>query len=411
MTANRSTPPIRAVLAALVAAFALSHAYRTVLTLVALPLRDELGLGDDVIGMAGAAFHLAFGIMQLPVGVMLDRYGPRHTILAVFPATVIGAAITAMADGAPALILGQSLIGVGCAPCMLVPLVVISRLRPPAEFSRLSSIVLAIGSTGMLMTGTPLAWVVEHASWRAAFWLLAAVSAIAWAWCWAMVPGESTEGRREQHKHATALRDFGRILANRHMLGMIALGSVTYASFISLRGLWLVPLMSGRHGFSLVESGHVALLVSSMALVSPLIAGRLDPGGPARRLLITGCALAYVAMFALLATGTTPLGDAGLTLVLAIASGYMLLQYSEVREAWPPEMSGRALAIFNSAMLFGVALMQWGSGAAAAAADRFGTSPVAAAFWAIAAMLLSGMAIYLVLRPAAGTAAGIPGRG
>lgn len=395
---DRSPVPIWTALAALIAAFALSHAFRTVITLVALPLRDELGLRDDAIGLVGGAFHLAFGIMQLPIGIMLDQYGPRRTILAAFPAAVIGAAVTATATGVPALLVGQWLVGIGCAPCFLATLIVISRSRPPAEFSRLSGIVLGMGSAGMLVTGTPLAWVVENLSWRATFWLLAAVSAAAWAWCWAVVPDEPAHSRRERPRHADALREVGRILLNRHMLGMIALGSVTYASFISLRGLWLVPLMSDRHGFTLVESGHVALLGSIMALIGPLVAGRLDPGGPGRRLLIAGCTLAYAAMFAVLALGTTPLGDAGLTLVLAVVSGYMLLHYSEVREIWPPAMSGRALAIFNSAMFLGVAAMQWASGAAAAA-DPLGTGPVAAAFWTIAAMLLAGTALYLGLRP------------
>ncbi len=411
MTTNRSNAAIWAALAALVAAFALSHAFRTVVTLVALPLRDELGLREDAIGIVGGAFHLAFGVMQLPVGIMLDQYGPRRTVLVSFPAAILGAVITAMADGMPALLVGQWLVGIGCAPCFLATLILISRSRPPSEFSRLSGIVLGIGSAGMLITGTPLAWVVEHVSWRAAFWSLAAVSAAAWAWAWAVVPGEPAHARRERAPHADVLLGIGRILANRHMLGMVALGAVTYASFISLRGLWLVPLMSGRHGFSLVESGHVALLGSLMALVGPLIAGRLDPGGKGRRLLIAGCTLAYAAMFVVLALGTTALLDAGLTLVLAVVSGYMLLHYSEVRELWPPEMAGRALAIFNSAMFLGVALMQWASGLAAAAADGPGADPVAAAFWTMTAMLLAGTALYLLLGPTARRAATRTGAG
>src|SRR5690606_8285854 len=168
-----------------------------------------------------------------------------------------------------------------------------------------SGIVLGIGSAGMLITGTPLAWVVEHVSWRAAFWSLAAVSAAAWAWAWAVVPGEPAHARRERAPHADVLLGIVRILANLHKPGMVALGPFIYSSFTRLRGLWLVPLMSGRHGFSLVESGHVALLGSLMALVGPLIAGRLDPGGKGRRLLIAGCTLAYAAMFVVLALGTT----------------------------------------------------------------------------------------------------------
>jgi sugar phosphate permease len=65
---NASRYPAWAMLAALTAAFALSHAFRTVVTLVALPLRSELGLGNDTIAFIGGAFHITFGAMQLPMG-------------------------------------------------------------------------------------------------------------------------------------------------------------------------------------------------------------------------------------------------------------------------------------------------------------------------------------------------------
>lgn len=400
MPADRSHSPLSTALAALISAFALSQAFRTVVTLVALPLQAEFGVGDDMIGVVGGAFHLAFGLMQLPVGFMLDRHGPRRTILLSFPAAVAGALVSATASSIPMLIVGQWLVGIGCAPCFLAPLVVVSRLRSPTEFSRLSGIVLGVGGAGMLLTGTPLAWVVDAFSWRSAFWVLAVAAAASWLWCWKSVPRLEPIVTGAGHASTTrTLLEFGRILRNRHMLGMIALGWVTYASFISLRGLWLVPLLVGRHEFTLVASGHLALAGSILALIGPPVAGRLDPGGAGRRIVLAGGTLAYAGFFALLAHGIGAAGDAALTLVLALASGYVVLLYSEVREIWPPAMAGRALAIVNSAMFLGVAAMQWASGVAAASTRPAGMDPPAAAFWSITAMLLAGTALYLLLRP------------
>jgi sugar phosphate permease len=91
----------------LTAAFALSHAFRTVVTLVAMSLRSELGLGNETIGLVGAAFHISFGVMQLPMGVALDLYGPRRIVALVFPVAVGGAILAILSSDAQSLVAGQ----------------------------------------------------------------------------------------------------------------------------------------------------------------------------------------------------------------------------------------------------------------------------------------------------------------
>ena len=81
----------------------------------------------------------------------------------------------------------------------------------------------------------------------------------------------------------------------------MALGAVTYASFITLRGLWLGPLLIERYGFSLLQSGNVALAVSVASLFGPPVFGRLDTMGAARRPRIVGFSLLMAAAFAVLA--------------------------------------------------------------------------------------------------------------
>jgi sugar phosphate permease len=95
---NPSRYPVWAELAVLTAAFALSHAFRTVVTLVAMSLRSELALGNETIGLVGAAFHITFGVMQLPMGLALDLYGPRRVVAVVFPVAVGGAILTVLSS-------------------------------------------------------------------------------------------------------------------------------------------------------------------------------------------------------------------------------------------------------------------------------------------------------------------------
>jgi predicted MFS family arabinose efflux permease len=396
---NPSRYPAWAELAVLTAAFALSHAFRTVVTLVAMSLRSELGLGNESIGLVGAAFHVTFGVMQLPMGIALDLYGPRRVVAVVFPAAVGGAIITVLSSDAQGLVAGQLLIGLGCSPVFLAALVIIGRNYAEAQFSRLSGIVLGVGGAGMLITGTPLAWVVDAWSWRAAYLVLTLASVVAWALILLLLSADRVIEDRQGRTFAAALQQTKAILAEPQIKGIIVLGAVTYASFISLRGLWLVPLLTDRHGLTLIESGHVALAGSIVVLFGPPLFGRVDPGGRKRRALIVGCTIAYAGLFALLASGTSATSDIVLTVIVSALAGYFVLQYADVRSSFALSVLGRAMAVFNTSMFLGVAAMQWTSGLAASAASERGVDPLSAALWVIAVLLLTGAAAFAFLPP------------
>jgi hypothetical protein len=180
-------------------------------------------------------------------------------------------------------------------------------------------------------------------------------------------------------------------------MGIIALGAVTYASFISLRDLWLVPLMTDRHGLTLIESGHVTLAGSIVVLFGPPLFGRVDPGGCKRRRLIVGCTIVYAGLFALLASGTSATSDVVLTVIVSGLAGYFVLQYADVRSSFALAVLGRASAVFNTSMFLGVAGMQWMSGLAASAASERGMDPLCAALWVISVLLLTGAGAFVFL--------------
>jgi MFS family permease len=168
----RAAPGVWLMLTALGTMFALSHAFRTVATIMAAPLRADLDASPQDLGLVAGAFHLSFGALQVPVGVALDRYGPRRTVAVTFVAVVLGAVVSALAPTVAVLVAGQLVIGAGCAPALLAAMVFIAQRYPPERFARLSGWVLAFGGLGMMLTGTPLAWVVGAWSWRAGFLVL-----------------------------------------------------------------------------------------------------------------------------------------------------------------------------------------------------------------------------------------------
>src|SRR5690606_28403323 len=225
--------------------FALSQAFRTVAAIMAAPLQGEFHLSPQQLGLFAGAFHFAFGALQLFMGIGIDLHGLRRTVLFASPLMVLGAAVSALATSFPLLVAGQVLIGVGCAPAFLVCTVYIARHFPAERFAAVSGTILAVGSVGMLVTGTPLAWLIEASSWRMGFWVLGLAAVLSWVaialWVHEPMPAAAPGAPRESL--GQAVRTFGQLFRLPHTLGIVLFSLVTYASFVALRGLWLGPLM------------------------------------------------------------------------------------------------------------------------------------------------------------------------
>ena len=375
-------------LLALLSGFALSQSYRTITAIVAQGLQQDFGLSAQALGAFAGLFGLSFGVAQLLMGITMDRYGLRPTVLASAPVSIAGAALSALAPSHGWLMLGQVLIGVGCSPAFLACTVFISRHFPGERFAFYSGLSLGLGGLGLMFTGTPLAWVVQHWGWRTGFGILAVMSALSWLIILALVhepgaPDSPTERAREGW--GESLRGLAMLLTLPHTWGILVLGMSCYAAFLSLRGLWLGPLLMGRFQFTLVDSGNVALVLSVISLFAPGVFGRMDPGPLRRRAWVANLSLLMAALFAVLAL----LPHAGASVALMIAMGLLwgfgVLQYTDVRASYPASQTGRALSLYTMAMFLGVALMQAATGAVAAWATGQGQEPYRAVLLAIAA--------------------------
>jgi MFS family permease len=146
-------------LLALLSGFALSQAYRTITAIMAPGLQADFGLQAQSLGTFAGLFGLSFGVAQLLMGIALDRYGLRRTVLWAAPLSIAGAALSALAPNHGWLMAGQLLIGVGCSPAFVACTLFIARHFAPERFTFFSGLSLGMGSLGLLFTGTPLAWV------------------------------------------------------------------------------------------------------------------------------------------------------------------------------------------------------------------------------------------------------------
>ncbi len=381
-----------AMLLALTGAFVLSQAFRTLGAIMGPPLAAQLQLSAQQLGLWSAAFHFSFGAMQLAMGVSLDLWGVRRTILLAFPFAAAGALLSSQAGSFGVLLLGQALIGAGCAPAFLVCTVFIGRHFAPERFTAMSGLTMSLSGLGVLATASPLAWLIERSHWRWGFGVLAGLSVLVWlviAWR-VHEPARPADAGAPRPTALDALRGLLGLFALPQTAGVVAYAAVGYAAFITLRGLWLGPLLVQRFDLSLLQAGHVALAMTLGSMASPAIFGRLDPGGARRlRWLLS---LATVAALLLATIALVPLLwlDVLLAGAYGLISGFGVLQYGYVNDAYPPALRGRAMSLLTMAMFLGVSLMQWASGLAASLAPAVGVEPFTAALLTVSVMLLAG---------------------
>ena len=398
------SPPKLVQLSVLTLAFALSQAFRTIPSITVNGIAEELQAGPAALALFGGMFHWSFALMQVPVGLVLDIFGVRRAVIALSGFVILGGAICTFAPDMNSLFLGQILIGIGCSPAFMAAIVFTSKHWPVARFAGISGLVLAIGSGGMLLSATPLAWVIDRWSWRSAFAVLTILS-IFTLLASALILEKSAVQRTRNLASEIWGGFYGLrfVLFGRRPIALLAIGFVSYGAVITIRGLWIVPMFVERYGVSLLSAGNVALFFSIAMIIGPAVGGYLDPGDKARPAAITMMALAIAASICALAIfdGFSLWLDAILCITIGFLSGFFILVYAEARSSYPPELTGRGLTALNMSFFLGAAVAQSLSGIIAVGAQQVGWNATDAVLLFLAAALLAGTVCFFTLIRAA----------
>ena len=173
---SRAGEQVRAGIAFLVAGYVLSQFYRAFLAVLAPVLKAEIGATASDLALSSGIWFSIFALMQIPVGIALDRIGPRLTVSVLLALGGGGGALVfALAGGPWAIHLSMALIGIGCSPVLMAAYYIFARIYSPAVFGTLAGAVIGFGSLGNILGAAPLSALVEAVGWRAALWGHAAV--------------------------------------------------------------------------------------------------------------------------------------------------------------------------------------------------------------------------------------------
>ena len=345
------------------AGYFLSYLFRTVNAVIGPVIASELSLPDNALGLLTSTYFLAFGAAQLPLGMLLDRYGPRRVESGLLLLAGTGVALFALSDTLGGLAAGRALIGLGVSACLMASLKAFTLWFPLERQASLTGWVMASGGLGALAASKPLEIAIGFTSWRIIALGLAVATVLVAAIIWFRVPDAHSDGKSAGFREQLA--GVRQVFSSRHFWRYAPMGFWMTGGFMAVQGLWASRWMN------VLEGMNGAAIASRLTWISAaMLAGFLFMGFFATRLVHRGSRLDWIyrgamalalAAFALISLRP---GLAGGLLwpMLGVCFSLSNISYTLVAQAFPASLSGRANTALNLLVFAGAFGLQWGIG-------------------------------------------------
>ncbi|PMS20336.1 MFS transporter [Trinickia dabaoshanensis] len=362
----------------------------------------DLGVSPADLGTLTSLYFLGFAGAQIPVGVMLDRFGPRRVTACAMLIAAAGALTFSLAHGLGAMMAGRLLIGVGVSACLGGAFKATAQHFDVGRLTFVNGIVMATGGLGGVVVGTPLSWLLSIASWRSVGMGLAALTAAAAAAIWFGAPSKSET--RSNAGMLEQLKGTWHVLTSGAFWKLAAFSGITQSVFYAMQSLWVGAFMrdvalSGMSG----AAARAATLVSILG--AAFIAGNLGFGALARVLerrgvsvyLSSGVTMMLFVVVQAMIAARLPLPQSVLWAAYGALGGTGILTYAVLAGHFPARLLGRVNTTFTLVIFVAIFALQVAIGAALGRWPMQGThySPAAhVTVWAVLIALQAAAALW-----------------
>ena len=398
-----SSPGLATVMLPFALAHFMSYLFRCVNAVVYPDLVRDVGLTPNTLGLLTGAYFIAFAVAQLPVGIALDRFGPRRVQVPMLLVAALGGWLFAQAESFMALVLARGLIGLGVAASLMAAIKANSLWLPAARLPLSTAVLLAVGGLGALAATAPLQVVLGWVGWRGAFVGMALATAGVSLLIWAVAPTPAQAAPVPVRQMARSVAQLYRSAGFWRIAVCTLFANATYMAVQSLwMGPWLTdvahlprPVMS-----QVLFAGTVAMVAGSLGF--GWITDRLRRHG-VRPAMVCGTGVAVFWGF----QGLMLLGDAVNPWFVAIGFSFFgtaaAMNYAIVAQSVPLHLTGRVSTCFNLLIFLATFGVQWGMGAVIDAwspqGGRYPAEAYRAAQLGAMALQLPGLLVWCRLRP------------
>jgi MFS family permease len=387
---------------AFVLGYFLTQLFRVVNAVAGPAVTGELGLDLASFGFVTSFYFLAYASIQLPLGVLLDRYGPNRVEGTLLVVAAIGTVIFALSDSLAMLAVGRALMGLGVSSGLMAAFKAYSALVPPDRLPLVNGLHMAAGSLGVLAGGLPVEILIAAFGWRWFFIGLAALAAFGAGLLLFGVRNYPETARKETF--GNLVRGATGIMVSAPFIRIAPIAVATQATMMALQALWVGPFLRDVAGFGPAAAATIVSLMGIAVIagyaLSAFVGDRLvrHRGVPVVHVMLGGCAMVFAMQ--LLIVLVVPSWSAPFWIGFALFGTFTSLSYPALGRHFSVEQTGRVNASLNFLLFAGGFVFQWTFGVVV---ERLTPAlglegAYGAAFWLLIALQAAGYAWYAVRR-------------
>ncbi len=355
----------------LIASYIMVFFHRMVPGVVAADLMQAFQTSGAALGSLAATYFYIYTALQIPSGVLADTLGPRISVTLGGLVSGAGSILFGLAPDFATASWGRFLVGLG------VSVVFIGLMKSNAvwfsdrQYGRIGGLTLLLGNLGSIMAAGPLALLLVEVSWRSVFVSAGFVSIVFAILTLILVrnrpedagfpsireqEGLPSHPARDQHW----LRDLREVMTTRAVWPGFWVNFGLTGCFLAFAGLWAVPLMRDLHGLDRAGASlYPTVTLAAFAIGAFKVGWISDRIGRRRPVIIAGAALSCLAWLALILLPWGP-GWSGLLIfsLLGLTAGGNVVVYAAAKEVLPARVAGMAIALVNTGLFLGAAVMQ-----------------------------------------------------
>ncbi len=327
------------------------------------PLMRDLAIGGAVLGNLSAFYFYAYAGLQIPIGLMVDRWGARILLTLGAALCALGSLCFALGDSLAAVYIGRLMIGAGAGCSFVSTLKLATAWFPPARFAQLTGMTMMLGMLGGIFGQAPLAILVEDLGWRGALMGAAAVGAVLAALIWVVVRDTPASQRPRADRVVggpSIAAALVLVLGRPRNWALALISAAMTAPLLAFAGLWGVAWLMQVHGLPRSEAAaNTSLLLIGWAVGSPLAGTFSDRLKMRKWPLLAGASLGLSALAIIIYVPAMPPAVLALLLfVCGFSCGSVAISFAIARETNDAQLGGMALAFINMSVVGSGALFQ-----------------------------------------------------
>lgn len=341
-------------------AYLLSYLFRVVNAVAGPAIAGEFGIDASDLGFLTSVYFLSFAAVQLPLGVLLDRYGPKLVQGILLSVAAVGALVFAAADSVGMLAAGRAIIGVGVSASLMGAFKAYAMVVPPVRLPMVNGLHLAAGGLGALAGGTPTELFINAAGWRGLFVALAVICVVSALLIIAFAP--RAEKVPQEESLARQMRSIWHVVSDPLIVTISLFCVPNHAAGLAIQTLWAGSWLRDVQGLSPTEAASVLSLMAAF-----MVAGFLGLGA----LTTQAARLGYNTVYVALSVMALFMGVQGLLVVApswagipvwcafsALATSGILL-FPAIASYFPRSLAGRVNTTLNFLVFVASFIIQW----------------------------------------------------